>query len=91
LIVDGTIKVLTLVSTAPTTITASVTGGTALTLSWPADHTTWRLLVQTNKLSQGLSVNPLDWGSVAGSQSTNEVTIAIDTAKPTEFYRLVYP
>lgn len=91
LTVDGTIKVVTPVSTTPAPITVSLSGGNALTLGWPLDHTTWRLLAQTNHLSQGLSVNPLDWGEVAGAQSTNTITLTIDMAKPTEFYRLVFP
>ena len=42
--IDGSIRVLTVVTvnTNPTNITTSVSGST-LTLSWPADHTGWRL------------------------------------------------
>jgi hypothetical protein len=47
--------------------------------------------VQTNNLAQGISLNASDWGTVSGSSSTNQVQVAIDPAKPTEFYRLVYP
>ena len=78
------------VNTTPTNIVATVSG-TNLTLSWPADHTGWRLLTQTNNLAQGISRNTNDWGTVANSASTNLVTIPIDPAKPTEFYRLIYP
>lgn len=92
LAVNGSIAVVTgsPVNTTPTNIVTSVSGGT-LTLSWPADHTGWRLLVQTNHLSAGISVNPGDWGTVSGSAATNEVQLTIDPTKPTEFYQLVYP
>ena len=78
------------VNTTPTNITVGVSSGN-LNLSWPADHTGWRLLAQTNHLAAGISLNTNDWGTVAGSASTNQVSIPIDTAKRTEFYRLVYP
>ena len=79
-----------IVNTTPTNIVATVSG-TNLSLSWPADHTGWSLLTQTNNLAQGISRNTNDWGTVANSASTNLVTIPIDPAKPTEFYRLIYP
>ena len=79
------------VNTTPTNIVASVSGGTNLNLSWPTDHIGWRLLMQTNNLATGISANTNDWGAVAGSASTNQISIAIDPTKPTEFYRLIYP
>ena len=63
LAVDGSISVLSVVSsvnTNPTNIMATVSGN-VLQLSWPADHTGWRLLVQTNHLAAGISVNTNDW------------------------------
>jgi hypothetical protein len=75
------------VNTSPTTITNSVSGGN-LTLSWPPDHTGWRLQVQTNTLSVGLYTN---WVTVANSTTTNSVTIPINSANGAVFYRLVYP
>jgi len=86
----GTLSVVSAVSTAPAKITAVVAGG-MLSLAWPADHTGWRLLVQTAHQATGVSSSPADWTMVTGSAATNQVSIAIDTAKPTEFYRLVYP
>jgi hypothetical protein len=88
--VDGTIKVGSGISTTPTNITWSVSGGN-LTLAWPADHLGWTLLVQTNNLALGISTNQADWGSVAGATATNEFVIPIDLSKETEFYRLAYP
>jgi autotransporter-associated beta strand protein len=78
------------VNTSRTNITFAVSGSN-LNLSWPADHTGWRLLAQTNHLAAGISSNTNDWGTVAGSASTNNMSIPIDATKPTEFYRLVYP
>ena len=78
------------VNTAPTNLTASVTGN-VLTLGWPADHTGWRLLVQTNHLTTGVSANPGDWGVVSNSATTNQVALPINPALPAQFYQLVYP
>jgi hypothetical protein len=72
-------------------LTNSVSG-TTLTLSWPADHLGYRLLVQTNNLNKGVSSNTNDWGTVAGSQLiiTTNITI-IKTSVTNQYYRLVYP
>jgi hypothetical protein len=78
------------VNTNPTNIVASVAGN-VLHLSWPADHTGWRLLVQTNHLATGISLNTNDWTTVAGSAGINQTNIMVDPAKKTEFYRLTYP
>jgi autotransporter-associated beta strand protein len=81
---------LAVVQTAPANLIWAV-GGTNLSLAWPADHTGWRLLTQTNNLANGISVNINDWSTVPGSQQTNQVLLPIDPALPAEFYRLVYP
>ena len=78
------------VSTIPTNIVFAVSG-TNLNFSWPSDHIGWRLLAQTNHLANGISLNTNDWGTVANSTGTNQLTLPIDPAKPTEFYRLIYP
>ncbi|MDR3460039.1 MAG: Ig-like domain-containing protein [Verrucomicrobiae bacterium] len=78
------------VNTNPTNIVASVSG-TNLTLFWPADHTGWRLLAQTNNLANGVSRNTNDWGTVAGSAGTNQVFIPVIRTNKTGFYRLIYP
>ncbi|HSY17395.1 MAG TPA: hypothetical protein VK815_03635 [Candidatus Acidoferrales bacterium] len=75
------------VNTAPTNITTAVSGN-LLTLSWPADHTGWRLQVQTNTLGAGLGTN---WADVAGSTTVNSVNATINPANGTVFYRMVYP
>ncbi len=83
----GSLLVPSSVATNPTNITTSVSG-TTLTLTWPADHTGWRLQVQTNSLSTGLSGN---WSDVPGSTAVNTVNTTINPANGAVFYRMVYP
>ena len=78
------------VATNPTNITYSVSGST-LHLAWPANHTGWRLLVQTNHLQLGISSNTNDWMTVPGSTTVNSVSVPINPGLPTEFYQLIYP
>ncbi len=59
-----------------------------VTLSWPADHTGWRLQVQTNGLATGLSSN---WFDVAGSSLGNSMVIPVDNPSGSVFYRLIHP
>jgi autotransporter-associated beta strand protein len=87
---NGIISVIATVNTNPTNITASVSGG-VLTLSWPTDHTGWRLLAQTNSLAAGLNPNPNAWSTVPGSTTVNTVNITLDPSQTTVFYRLTYP
>jgi len=75
------------VSLNPTHITA-VALGTTLTLSWPADHLGWQLLVQTNTAQTGLSSN---WVALPGSDLVTSTNLTINTARGAVFYRLVYP
>ena len=66
-------------------------GSTNLTLSWPSDHTGWRLLMQTNNLSNGISSNTNDWITVANSSQTNQIILPVNPSQSAEFYQLVYP
>jgi fibronectin-binding autotransporter adhesin len=75
------------VNTNPTNITFAVSGGN-LTLSWPADHIGWQLQAQTNTVAVGLSSN---WSNVAGSTTVDQMTVPVNPANGTVFYRLVYP
>ena len=84
---DGTLRLVQTVDTTPTNITA-VLSGSALTLSWPADHTGWRLQTQTNALTVGLGTN---WVDVPGATATNQMSFTIDPANGSVFYRLIYP
>jgi autotransporter-associated beta strand protein len=75
------------VNIGSTNILTSVSGNT-LTLTWPADHTGWRLQVQTNTLGVGLYTN---WTDVAGSTTTNSVNFLMNPNNGSVFYRIVYP
>jgi autotransporter-associated beta strand protein len=88
--IDGTLAAISIVSTTPTNLIWRLSG-TNLTLSWPSDHTGWRLLMQTNNLANGVSSNTNDWGMVANSSQTNQIALPVNPSLPTEFYRLVYP
>jgi hypothetical protein len=84
---DGILRLVSSVNTARTNITA-VRVGNQLNLSWPADHIGWRLQVETNSVSVGLRSN---WVDVAGSTTTNSVTVPISPGIGSAFYRMVYP
>jgi hypothetical protein len=60
----------------------------SLTLTWPASHTGWTLLAQTNALDLGLDAT---WYPVSGSTATNQMTFPVNPANPTVFYRLALP
>jgi hypothetical protein len=81
---DGTLRV---VNTTPASIANSISSG-LLTLFWPPDHIGWRLQVQTNSLSRGLSTN---WFTVPNSIATNRMTFTVNPAGGCVFYRMVYP
>jgi len=87
LAVDGTLKVKTAVSTEPPPIAFEVKPG-SIDLSWPPTHLGWRLEAQTNSITTGISVN---WVTVPDSSTTTSVSMPIDPANGTVFFRLVYP
>ena len=66
-------------------------GSTNLTLSWPSDHTGWRLLMLTNNFTKGISFNINDWGAVTNSSQINQIVLPVNPSPAAEFYRLVYP
>jgi len=70
-----------------TNITVTTTGN-SLNLSWPADHTGWRLQVQTNLLTRGLGTN---WVDVPNVMTTNQITVPITMTNGAVFYRMIYP
>lgn len=90
LVTSGTLSVASAVNpvnTTPTNIVFSVTGSD-LTLSWPADHTGWRLQAQTNPPHGGLGTN---WFDVVGANATNQEIILINPTAGSVFFRMVYP
>lgn len=77
------------VDPTPPNIVATVSGST-LELSWPASHIGWTLQCQTNPLASGLNPSAGAWSDVSGSETTNVVSVPLDPANPTVFYRLRY-
>jgi hypothetical protein len=67
---------------------ALATGGGQMQLNWPMDHTGWRLETQTNSLNTGLGTN---WVTVPNSANTNQVSMPINPASGSVFFRLTYP
>jgi len=84
----NTFKVIALPSTLATNLAYSINGGTSFVFNWPADHTGWRLQVQTNSLANGLRTN---WAAVPASSATNQVTVKIVATNPVVIFRLIYP
>jgi hypothetical protein len=75
------------VSSAPMQFSFAVVGN-QLQMTWPADHTGWRLQAQTNSLDVGLSTN---WSDVSGSAQTNMVMVPLNRSNGAVFFRLVWP
>jgi autotransporter-associated beta strand protein len=84
---SGSLIVVPPVNTTPTNLIASVSGST-LTLTWPADHTGWKLQAQTNGLNSGLSTN---WVTIPGTDASNTYTATLNSVNGAVFYRMVYP
>jgi len=84
---NGTLSVVQSVNTSPTNITVSVSGN-VLTLSWPTDHTGWRLQAQTNSLQTGITTS---WIDVSGSTLINHLSVTNFSTNSAVFYRMVYP
>ncbi len=84
---DGTIAVATTVNTLPTNVVVGASG-TNLTLSWPADYTGWRLLVQTNPPGTGLGTNWFTWPN---STNVHSVSVSVTPTNASVFFKLVYP
>ncbi|HSU56452.1 MAG TPA: autotransporter-associated beta strand repeat-containing protein, partial [Candidatus Dormibacteraeota bacterium] len=81
----GTINVLSTVALNPTNVTVTVSGD-ALQLGWPADHAGWHLETNATDIT-----DPNSWFHLAGSQSTNQVSIPFDPASGSVFFRLRFP
>jgi hypothetical protein len=78
------------VNLTPTNLTSVVSGST-LTLSWPADHTGWRLLVQTDSVAGGLNPATNAWSTVSGSSAVDSVNVTLNPTNGAVFYRMIYP
>ncbi len=80
---DGTLRVVSLI---PPTMTAQFSNN-QLDITWPAGNIGWRLQSQINPITVGISNN---WVNVAGTLTTNHVTITPNPTNGTAFYRLIY-
>ena len=60
--------------------------GSQLQLAWPADHTGWRLLMNTNLAGS-------NWTDVSSNlvTMTNQINLPVIVTNGSVFYRLVYP
>jgi hypothetical protein len=81
------VSAVPLPSNQPTNLISQVTGN-QLQLAWPQDHLGWRLQIQTNNLSTGISSN---WATVGNSTNVNSTNLPIIPANGSVFLRLVYP
>jgi len=87
---NGKLTVVATINTNAFKLTNSVSGN-VLTLSWPADHTGYRLQVQTNTLGAGLNPASNAWFTVPGSTGVNSTNFTINPGNGAVFYRLIYP
>ncbi len=89
LAIDGSLAVISLVNTNATNITVSYNNATGVAnLSWPSDHTGWRLQAQTNGPGIGVTTN---WVTVAGSTNVNALSFTNGPGNGSVFFRMVYP
>lgn len=73
-------------SSTPTNIVCSVSGGNTLNLTWPGSYLGW--IAQSNSVNVA---NPSYWFDIPGSQSVTNLNIPISPAMPKVFYRLRLP
>jgi fibronectin-binding autotransporter adhesin len=86
---DGKLRITSTLPTTPTTMTATVVAaGTELQLGWPVGYTGWGLQAQTNAPGVGITTA---WHYVPGSDQVNTVTIPIDPANGSVFFRMFLP
>jgi autotransporter-associated beta strand protein len=81
----GTLSIISTVALNPMNVTA-VPNGSTLELSWPSDHTGWR--VETNAVD---ITDTNSWFTLPGSTTTNQVFIPINPTSSQVFFRLRFP
>lgn len=87
LAVDGSVTVTAVLP--PPTITATVSGGNTLNLTWPAAWTGGvHVQGQTNAITVGLSNN---WVTIPGTDLGNTYSTAINPTNRAVFFRLINP
>lgn len=68
-----------------------------LTLSWPAEHRGWRLVMRTNTFGGVMNTNGCSdclggrWFNVFGAARTNDIVLPVRTNLSSVFYQLVWP
>lgn len=82
---SGTLSISSTVALNPTNITADVSSN-SLQLSWPSDHTGWR--VETNAVD---ITDANSWFTLAGSSATNQLFLPYSTTDSNVFFRLTFP
>lgn len=87
--IDGTIQVLSAEPTEPPVLTGSFAGD-QVALSWSTAYTSYVLKGQTNPVTVGLLTNAAAWGPVPGV-SGNQVTVPVDPANGSVFFKLFKP
>jgi hypothetical protein len=68
----------------PTNIAFGISS-TNLNLTWPLTHLGWTLQTQTNASVFGLGNN---WTDIANSAMTNQISVPVNRANGSVFYRL---
>jgi len=85
LLADGNLRVVGSVDPTPTNITVQVFPE-HIVLSWPSSHLGWMLQAQTNSPGVGLGSN---WVDIPDSANVTEMSIPIDSANGSAFYRMI--
>jgi hypothetical protein len=68
-------------------VNGSIEAGGVLRLRWPETYTGWRL----EALQDPRGISPNGWTTLAGSSTTNALTIPIESGARSSFFRLVRP
>jgi hypothetical protein len=91
LAVDGTIQALAAGFTTasyPTNIVCTNNNNGTLTISWPATHLGWELMVQTDTTAAGLGNS---WVTNYGTAGVTATNLPINPTNGAVFYKLVHP
>jgi hypothetical protein len=63
----------------------------SVSLSWPTSHIGWMLQSQTNNLNIGLQTDRSAWFDIPGTSNVSSISLAVDSASPSVFFRLKRP
>jgi fibronectin-binding autotransporter adhesin len=85
--IDGSVAVVGTGPTTPPTLGVTVSGGSALSITWPTGYTSYVLQIQSN--GPGMGLNNTNWTTV--NTTTNQFNLPIDPASGSVFLRLLKP